>query len=97
MIYTKPEKNITKDNIINRLCESDKRSPDHKLFLEVHMSDEFSKEQFYKRLEKFKECGCDNCFYNRHDMAYSLLKIMDATNTDNIEDLMFKINSIDNN
>lgn len=54
---------VPDEKIYNNLCNYDERSP----YYDVENG------------SRKKDCSCDNCFYNRHELALMLLNIKNAT------------------
>lgn len=58
--------NKIKAEALERLCNKDPRSP-------YHLKDQYSEE----RSEPRKDCACDNCFYGRDKMAFTILELLE--------------------
>ena len=54
---------MTTQEITEQLCIYDKRNPNYK--------------KDNERINKHKECYCDNCFTGRNDLADELLRVKD--------------------
>lgn len=61
---------MTKEYILTKLCDYDKRNPENVL------------DEEYNLVKKKGVCYCDNCFYGRTELAEKLLELYTTFNID---------------